>query len=318
MKENPWVSFCMSTYKRPELLQKQLSLLSQQTFANFEVVISDNDPDASAKAVVESMNDLRFKYFQNSENIGMIKSFNKSIQRAISDYIVMVTDDDPVDTNFLEVFCNLYKHYPTFSMYCGFKRTGKNDSEIEFISKDDYLIEVLDPDKTSNLLWSSAIMKREDAIRTGLIPDYGSPHLADHAFIAQVGSVDGGLVLNKMFSSLTSHESNFSKFNFDYYVKGCEGFYKSLSSSFKNHHHFKQYKKTIIKHLGKWFIANIFALKKYYTIRKNDKQILEKLNECASKIMSFPFMKRYRVKFYLKSLIFFMKRKLQLLSYKIV
>jgi glycosyltransferase involved in cell wall biosynthesis len=314
MSEIPWVSFCISTYKRPELLRKQLLLLSRQTFQNFEVVISDNDPDASAKGVVASMNDPRFRYFHNHENMGMIKSFNKSIERARTEFIVMVTDDDPVHTDFLETFYNLYARYPSFSMYCGFKRRGKKDSEIEFVSKDDFLIEVLAPHKTSNLLWSSSIMRRTDAMKTGLIPDYGSPHLADHAFTAQVGSVNGGLIVNKMFSSITSHESNFSKFNFDYYIKGCEGFHESLSSFFKDHYKFRQYEKIIIDHLGKWFIANMFTLKKYYTVKRHDDLMLGQLNDCASKILSFPFMKRYRSRYEVKNLIFTIKKAFRLLD----
>ena len=80
--EIPWVSFCMSTYKRPGLLKTQLSSILQQTFSNFEVVISDNDPDCSARDTVSSFQDIRLQYFSNIENLGMIKSFNKSIERA--------------------------------------------------------------------------------------------------------------------------------------------------------------------------------------------------------------------------------------------
>jgi glycosyltransferase involved in cell wall biosynthesis len=312
MKQPAWVSFCISTYKRQELLHKQLLLLSKQSFRDFEVVVSDNDPNASAQEIVESIGDIRFRYFHNYENIGMIRSFNKSIERANTEFIVMVTDDDPVDPDFLEVFYNLYKQYPSFSVYCGFQRTGKKLSEAEFISKDNFLAEVLDPGKTSNLLWSSSIMRKEDVIKAGMIPDFGSPHLADHAFIARVGSVNGGLIINKMFSTLTSHESNFSKFNFDYYVKGCLGFYRSLASFYEDHNRYPRNKKVILKHLRTWFIANIFTLKKYYALKKQDKVMIEKVNECASEILSFYFMKQYKFRYNIKNLIFKFKKALGL------
>jgi GT2 family glycosyltransferase len=44
-----WVSFCMSTYMRPILLEKTLRSILSQTFTDFEVVISDNDPKGSAQ-----------------------------------------------------------------------------------------------------------------------------------------------------------------------------------------------------------------------------------------------------------------------------
>ena len=43
----PRVSFCMTTYKRPEILKATLGMISQQTFTDFEVIISDNDVDNS-------------------------------------------------------------------------------------------------------------------------------------------------------------------------------------------------------------------------------------------------------------------------------
>lgn len=207
----PWVSFCISTYKRPEILYTQLLLISKQTFTCFEVIVSDNDPEASAGTIVESINDPRFRYFHNEDNLGMIKSFNKSIERSSADFIVMVTDDDPVDIDFLQTFYNLYEAFPDYSIYCGFNRSGKKAGAVEFINKDDFIIEILDPSRTSNFLWSSSVIRKADVVRIGLIPDYGSPHLCDHAFIAMAGSVNGGVIINKMFSSLSKHDSNFNK-----------------------------------------------------------------------------------------------------------
>ena len=82
----PWVSFCMSTFKRPALLKTQLSSLLQQTLKDFEIVVSDNDPDSSAREVVSEFNDNRVKYFSNKENLGMINSFNKSIERSLGEF----------------------------------------------------------------------------------------------------------------------------------------------------------------------------------------------------------------------------------------
>jgi glycosyltransferase involved in cell wall biosynthesis len=309
----PWISFCISTYKRPEILHKQLLLLLQQTYEDFEIVISDNDPDGSAEKVIEIIADPRLRYFKNRENIGIIKSFNNSIKMAVGEFIVPVTDDDPIDANFLEFFRHLYHQHPGFSIYCGFKRTGKEEGEIEFISRDSFLPEVLDPMKTPNLLWSSTLMRRMDVIKTGSIPDFGSPHLADHAFIVQVGSVNGGVIVNRMFSSLTSHDSNFSKLNFEFYVTGCEGFYHHLVDFFSDHPKLKHFKRAILNHLARWFIAVTFNLKKYYTITKYNPVLVTKVNDFASEILNLPFMSRYLLRYKTKNLIFKIKRSLHLL-----
>ncbi len=56
MTAMPRVSVCVCTYRRPELLDRLLAVLErQQTDGAFdvEVIVVDNDPDASARAVVE-------------------------------------------------------------------------------------------------------------------------------------------------------------------------------------------------------------------------------------------------------------------------
>lgn len=307
MEKPAWVSFCISTYKRAELLKKQLELLLQQTFQHFEIVVSDNDPDASAKVIVDGLFDQRISYFHNESNLGMIKSFNKSIERARTDYIVMVTDDDPIDQNFLSDLFKLYTQYPECSIYCGFLRKGKQHAQIEVIKKNSFLSEILDTDKTLRILWSSCIMKRDVAIQVGKIPDYGSPHLADHAFIVMVGSKKGGIVVNKMYSQLTSHDDNFSKFNFEYYVLGCKGFYDTLSTFCRENFTLKDQRKAIRNHLGVWFISSFFNLKRYYT-QKNDIIKLKQIEDCAQEILKFSFMKKFQLKYIMKKAVFKFKK----------
>ena len=51
----------MTTYKRPEFLKTQLLSLLQQTFANFQMIISDNDTEKSGEKVVKEINDPRIQ-----------------------------------------------------------------------------------------------------------------------------------------------------------------------------------------------------------------------------------------------------------------
>src|ERR1700761_4812840 len=104
----PWVSFCMSTYRRPDLLKATLTRIRQQSFADFEVVISDNDPQGSAEPVVAALQDARFRYFPNGTNLGMVSSFNKSIERSKGRFIVTITDDDPAYPDMVQTLYDLH------------------------------------------------------------------------------------------------------------------------------------------------------------------------------------------------------------------
>ena len=59
-------------------------------------------PKRAEELFVEVINDVRFKYFNNEKNLGMKKSFNRSLDRSSGEYIVMIADDDPVYPDMLE------------------------------------------------------------------------------------------------------------------------------------------------------------------------------------------------------------------------
>ena len=311
MESRYWVSFCMSTYRRPEFLRSQLRSLLNQTFENFEIVVSDNDPEGSAERIIEDIRDARIKYFRNGDNIGMINSFNKSIERSKGEFVVMVTDDDPILPGFLLEMKNLVAQDNRYAIYGGFLFSGTAAGKKVIIPPESFIQQILDPSKTKWMLWSSCMIRRE-MLMIRKIPEYNSPHLADHAMIALAGSYGGGLILNKKFSSLTSHESNFSKFNFEYYVHGCKGFY----DAFKIGNELAHNEKVVRKHLYYWFLANIFNLKRYYTVSVPDVKMLREVNECAEQILDFDFMREVKLKYKLKNIIFTLKNKLGLLKRK--
>ena len=171
----PWLSFCISTYKRPEFLYKQLEYISNQSFQDFEVIISDNDPACSARIIIKRF-DNRFLYFPNNDNIGMIESFNKSIERSKGEYLLLITDDDYIDdSQKLEKFYSIYQKYPHQAIYINCLRKGRQYGNIEICAKDDFAYQLLNPHITKTFLWSDCILKSSVVKNIGGIPNYGSP-----------------------------------------------------------------------------------------------------------------------------------------------
>lgn len=307
--KTPFVSFCMSTYKRPGFLEKQLSSILQQTYPDFEVIISDNDIEKSALAIVNSFNDKRLKYFNNGVNIGMIKSFNRSIDEAVGLFVVMITDDDPVEIDFIERVKKLNENYPGYSIYAGFERINKPYNQIEIIKKDDFLIEILDYKKTKSFLWSSCIINRGDLLKVGKLPDYNSPHLFDHAMLVMVGSVNGAVIINKVFSYYALHETNYSKTNFDSYFSGCIGFYNLMNKQCSQMSNRNKCEEIVLKHISDWFITNIFSLKKYYYLNNSKFPSMQlEIDYLAKRILSLDFMRKVKTRFILKNSIFQLKK----------
>ena len=306
----PWVSFCMSTYKRPGLLKQQLDLILKQQFKNFEIVISDNDPDSSAASVIKAIGDPRLKYFPNMTNIGMMKSFNKSIERSAADYVIMITDDDPVDDNMLSHFYELMIKYPGFGIYVGCKRTAKEKYAVEVFDEENFLFQILHPALTSNLLWSSCLLSKDILLSIGGVPDYGSPHLADHAMMALCGNKNGGVMINNMFSSLTAHDNNFSKSNLSLYYTACTEFYNLITNTVDKNRYIKDGQNALLKHLERWFLISMFSLRKYFTYTDNKREVVSQVRVVSQRILQLNFMNYLRTKYKLKLLIFHLKRPL--------
>ena len=300
----PWVSFCMSTYKRPTLLKKQLSIILKQTFSDFEVVVSDNDPDCSAKEIIQSFKDNRLLYFSNVENIGMTNSFNKSISLSRGKYVVMITDDDPVLPDMLEIFYNIINKNPGLGIYCGCERSGKKSGAIEKFDRIEFIFQLLHPKHTKKLLWSSCLLDAQILKNIGGMPKYGSPHLADHAMLALCGSINGGIMINQMFSNLAEHDANFSKTNIELYYIACKEFYNLIINTFEKKAYFQNNENALIKHLERWFITYSFALRKYYTHTDPDKQKIENINIESQKVLTLPFMRDVRSRYFMKFVIF--------------
>lgn len=309
-EQSVWVSFCISTYKRPLLLKLQLESILKQSFQNFEIVISDNDPDCSAWDVIKTLANDKLKYFSNVENIGMMKSFNKSIERSSGEYVVTITDDDPILPEMLEKFYELEKTYPDFGIYAGCSRSGKNENDIEIFDNKNFLFQILNPSLTKNLLWSSCIIRKDVLLSIGGIPEYGSPHLADHAMIALCGTANGGVIINKMFSEITTHENNFSKGNIELYSIACKQFYNLITNAVHKNLYTKDGHNILIKHLDRWFIVAMFSLRKYYTYQNPKKEVIKQIDLESKTILELDFMKHMKIHYYFKLMIFNLKKPL--------
>lgn len=304
----PWVSFCMSTYKRPDFLKQQLKLLLTQTDSDFNIIVSDNDATDEARIVAESFNDPRIKYYKNETNLGMVQSFNKSIERATTPYIVMVTDDDPVYPEMLSTFRKLIEQNPGYAIYCGAIRPQKKEKEIECFTAEDFTFQLLHPKLTQSFLWSSTVLDRSEALLIGGMPDYGSPHLADHAMLALCSKNSGGLFYNKMFSHLNKHDTNFSKSNFELYYIAAREFSSLITNSFPKNYYEKQSGNALKAHLKEWFITNIFVLKRYFSISNPNQEKEKAVNQLTADLLLIPLFKEFQFAYYKKLITFAIKR----------
>lgn len=105
LQSHPRVSVCIPTYKRVKTLKETIdSVLLQQGFEDFEVIVSDNNPERGdeTEQYLMTLSDYRIKYYKSSRNLGMFGNLNRLIELTSTEYHVCIHDDDLLLPDFLK------------------------------------------------------------------------------------------------------------------------------------------------------------------------------------------------------------------------
>jgi len=97
----PLFSIGVTTYDRVELLAKTLSSISSQTFADFEVIIGNDNPDRTITSELLGVNDERFRFVNHRENLGELNNMNELLRISRGRYFTWLADDDLYAPNLL-------------------------------------------------------------------------------------------------------------------------------------------------------------------------------------------------------------------------
>lgn len=110
------VSVCICTFRRPELLKRLLARLEEQRTESrlrFNVVISDNDPDASARPVVlDFAKRDSFPIAYTSEprqNIALAR--NAALRQADGEFLAFIDDDELPQDDWLLVMVDACERF---------------------------------------------------------------------------------------------------------------------------------------------------------------------------------------------------------------
>ncbi len=92
--KDPKVSVIMPVYNSQYFVEEAIRSILSQSFDDFEfLIIDDCSTDDSAK-VIKKFTDKRIRFFQNTENLGYIKSLNFLLAKSKGAFIVRQDNDD--------------------------------------------------------------------------------------------------------------------------------------------------------------------------------------------------------------------------------
>ncbi len=103
--KEPLVSIGIATYNRPDYLRKALESTVNQTYANLEIVISEDcSPCDETKAILHeyAARDSRVKCFHQAKNLGAPRNIRFVLEQATGEYFMWADDDDVRDPAWVE------------------------------------------------------------------------------------------------------------------------------------------------------------------------------------------------------------------------
>jgi glycosyltransferase involved in cell wall biosynthesis len=92
----PKVSIGLPVHNGARFLREAVDSILSQSFADFELIICDNDSDdgTSEIAMGYAEEDSRVRYYRNDQNIGAVRNFNKAFTLARGPYFKWAACDD--------------------------------------------------------------------------------------------------------------------------------------------------------------------------------------------------------------------------------
>ncbi len=216
----PEVSVLIPTFNDEKYIGQAIQSVLDQTFQDFEILISDNNSTDNTYKIVHSFNDSRIKYYRNNQNVGYTRNVHKLIQLARCKYCVVLCADDYWEKQFLEKTLNLFKK--NNNLACVFSNGIVKDELLqrftyidnclsEVTSGEKFFIQHLTSEKTILAVPSNMVFKRELALKVNAFGNFQLIYSPDWEFRLKVSlNGDVGYIKDSLFV-YRLHENNLTK-----------------------------------------------------------------------------------------------------------
>lgn len=126
-------TIAIPTYNREKYIKQSINSVLDQTYKNFELLILDNCSTDNTGKIVKNISDIRIRYLKNERNIGMINNWNKCVELAEGDYLIILGDDDKLYPEFLEHSLTAHQDNPKIGF--SFTHCNKVDPDGKYLMR---------------------------------------------------------------------------------------------------------------------------------------------------------------------------------------
>lgn len=120
------ISIISPVYNSSKYLHQTIASVLDQTFSDWEWLITDDCSTDNSVEIIKSTNDSRIKLIQSEENGGAGHARNLSLENATGRFITFLDADDFWEPNFLEEMVNFIKKENVELAYSNYSRCDEN------------------------------------------------------------------------------------------------------------------------------------------------------------------------------------------------
>lgn len=132
----PKVSICVPTYQNPEEVKRLIDSVREQTFQDFEFIITDDSKDNKIEEYIHELQDKKdsvvskIRYFHNEKSLGHIYNWNEALSHAEGEFIkIMFSDDWFTYPDSLGKMVTALENAPDAGLvFCGSMQVSKEES----------------------------------------------------------------------------------------------------------------------------------------------------------------------------------------------
>jgi glycosyltransferase involved in cell wall biosynthesis len=107
----PSFSILLPSRNRLELLRHAIDSIVDQCAGNLEIVVSDNASDENYEGYLRSVTSIPIRYIRGDVPISVTANWNRALQAATGDYIVMLGDDDALTPGFIRKMTGVIENF---------------------------------------------------------------------------------------------------------------------------------------------------------------------------------------------------------------
>ena len=114
----PKVTIGIPTYNSEKFIIQAIESVLNQTYQDFELIISDDGSTDNTHAIVSfyAEKDKRIRYIKNSNRLGLFGNFNNCIEHSSGEYINILGHDDVMLPRNIEVKNSILDQYPSVGL----------------------------------------------------------------------------------------------------------------------------------------------------------------------------------------------------------